>query len=50
MKKLTRYKRLGIQKRIMLYVTVGLTLMFGVFALVGLELVQRATELVYEEP
>ncbi len=49
MKKLARYKRLGIQKRIMLYVTVGLTLMFGVFALVGLELVQRATELVYKE-
>ncbi len=40
---------MGIQKRIMLYVTVGLTLMFGVFALVGLELVQRAPELLYEE-
>ncbi len=49
MKQLTSYKRLGIQKRIMLYVAVGLTLMFGIFALVGLELVQRATELVYEE-
>ena len=40
---------MGIQQRIMLYVTVGLALMFGGFAFVGLRSVQEATQLVYQE-
>ena len=46
---MTLFKRLGIQQRIMLYVTVGLVIMFGVFAIVGFLSVQQATKLVYEE-
>ncbi|MBI2866596.1 MAG: HAMP domain-containing protein [Chloroflexi bacterium] len=46
---MTRFKRLGIQKRIMLYVAVGLVIMFGGFALVGFRSVREATQLVYEE-
>ena len=45
----SRFQRLGIQKRIMLYVAVGLAIMFGGFAFVGLLSVGEATELVYEE-
>lgn len=44
-----RFKRLGIQKRVMLYVTLGLAVMFGSFALVGLQSIQEATELVYDQ-
>lgn len=46
---LTRYRRLGIQQRIMLYVVVGLAVMFGSFAFLGLQSIQQATDLVYEE-
>ena len=46
---LAQFKRLGLQKRIMLYVTIGLTLMFGAFAYVGLRSVQQATDLVHRE-
>ncbi len=46
---LTRYRHLGIQQRIMLYVAVGLVVMFGSFAFVGLQSIQQATDLVYEE-
>ncbi|MBI2170605.1 MAG: HAMP domain-containing protein [Chloroflexi bacterium] len=49
MKKLARFKRLGIQKRIMLYVAAGLVLMFSAFVFLGLQSIQRATQLVYEE-
>ncbi|MBI2940674.1 MAG: sensor histidine kinase [Chloroflexi bacterium] len=41
--------RLGLQRRIMLYVTVGLMMMFGAGALVNVQSIQRATELVYDE-
>lgn len=44
-----RFRRLGLQRRIMLYVTVGLTLMFGVVAVLGLGAIGEATELVYRE-
>jgi signal transduction histidine kinase len=43
------FRRLGLQRRIMLYVTLGLTLMFGVVALLGLDAIGEATELVYQE-
>jgi two-component system sensor histidine kinase UhpB len=43
------FRRLGLQRRIMLYVTVGLTVMFGVVALLGLDAIGEATELVYRE-
>lgn len=46
---LSRFRRMGIQKRIMLYVAVGLALMFGGFAFVGVKSIQEATQLVYEE-
>ena len=42
-------RHLGLQRRIMLYVTVGLALMFGSFAVVGLGSVQQATQLIYQE-
>lgn len=45
----SRFRRMGIQKRIMLYVAVGLALMFGGFAFVGVKSIQEATQLVYEE-
>ncbi len=44
-----RIDRIGIQTRIMLYVTVGLAAMFGGFAYLGFRAVGEATQLVYEE-
>ncbi len=44
-----RFRRLGLQKRIMLYVTVGLALLFGLVAFLGLGAIDEATQLVYEE-
>lgn len=44
-----RLDRIGIQRRIMLYVTIGLAVMFGGFASLGFRAVGEATELVYEE-
>jgi len=44
-----RFNRIGIQTRIMLYVTLGLAAMFGGFAYLGFRAVADATELVYEE-
>lgn len=44
-----RFNRIGIQTRIMLYVTVGLAAMFGGFAYLGFRAVGDATQLVYEE-
>ena len=44
-----RFNRIGIQARIMLYVTVGLATMFGGFAYLGFRAVDEATHLVYEE-
>lgn len=44
-----RLRRIGLQRRIMLYVTVGLALMFGVVAYLGLGAIDQATHLVYEE-
>jgi len=44
-----RFRRLGLQRRIMLYVTVGLAVMFAVLALVGLDAIDQATQLVFRE-
>lgn len=44
-----RFNRIGIQTRIMLYVTLGLAAMFGGFAYLGSRAVGDATKLVYEE-
>src|SRR5262250_593326 len=44
-----RIRHLGIQQRIMLYVTVGLVVMFGSIAFLGLQSIQQATDLVYAE-
>lgn len=44
-----RFRRIGIQTRIMLYVTLGLVTMFGGFAYLGFRAVGDATDLVYEE-
>jgi two-component system sensor histidine kinase UhpB len=44
-----RSRHLGLQKRIMLYVAVGLAVMFGVVAVLGLDAIDEATRLVYRE-
>lgn len=44
---LNRFRCLGLQKRIMLYVTAGLAVMFGVLAFLGLGAIEQATRLVY---
>ncbi len=44
-----RFRRLGLQKRIMLYVAVGLAVMFGVVGVLGLAAIDEATQLVYRE-
>ncbi len=41
--------RLGLQRRIMLYVAVGLVFMFGAFFYLGMQAAQRSTSLVFEE-
>lgn len=46
---MSTFRRLGIQKRIMLYVTVGLLVMFGSFIFVGLRAIDEARDLVFEE-
>lgn len=43
------FGRLGLQRRIMLYVAVGLVLMFAIGAYVGLLAIHQATDLVYRE-
>ena len=43
------FRRLGLQRRIMLYVTVGLSAMFGIAAFLGLGAIDQATELVFNE-
>lgn len=43
------FGRIGLQPRIMAYVTIGLVLMFGAFAYEGIQAIQRATDLVLEE-
>jgi len=42
---MARFRRLGLQRRIMLYVTLGLATMFAVLALVGLDAIDQATDL-----
>ncbi len=44
-----RFRHLGLQKRIMLYVVVGLAVMFGAVAVLGLDAIDEATRLVYRE-
>lgn len=44
-----RFRHLGLQKRIMLYVVVGLAVMFGAIAVLGLDAIDEATRLVYRE-
>lgn len=44
-----RFGRLGLQYRIMLYVTLGLAIMFGVITFLGLAAIGQATQLVYQE-
>lgn len=44
-----RILRPGLQRRIMLYVIVGLALMFGALAVLDLRAISRATDLVYQE-
>ncbi len=44
-----RFRRLGIQTRIMLYVVFGLVVMFGLLIFIGLRSVNQATELNFDE-
>lgn len=46
---MNRFRRLGLQRRIMLYVIAGLTLLFGLLGLVGLQSIDEATRLVFQE-
>lgn len=46
---MNRFRHLGLQKRIMLYVAVGLAVMFGTIALLGLDSIDEATRLVFRE-
>ena len=46
---LERFRHLGLQRRIMLFVVAGLTLMFGVMAVLGLGAIGQATNLVFQE-
>ena len=46
---MSRLSRLGLQRRIMAYVLVGLSVMFGSVAFLGLRAIDRATQLVYEQ-
>jgi len=43
------FRRMGLQKRIMLFVVTGLVVMFGGFIFLGLRSIQQATDMVYEE-
>ncbi|GBD11858.1 Signal transduction histidine-protein kinase/phosphatase DegS [bacterium HR23] len=43
------FRRLGLQRRIMLYVALGLALMFGAIAYGGLQAIRQATDQVYRE-
>ena len=45
----SRLRRLGLQRRIMLYVTLGLASMFGTLAILGLGAIDEATRLVFQE-
>lgn len=44
-----QFRHLGLQKRIMFYVAVGLAVMFGAVAVLGLDAIDEATRLVYRE-
>jgi signal transduction histidine kinase len=44
-----RFQRLGLQRRIMLYVSGGLVVVSAAFGLVGLEAIRQSTELVFQE-
>ncbi len=46
---MNRLRRLGLQRRIMLYVTGGLAAMFGVLVFLGLGAIEEATQLVFKE-
>jgi signal transduction histidine kinase len=45
----SRLRHLGLQRRIMLYVTLGLASMFGTLAFLGLGAIDEATRLVFQE-
>ncbi len=44
-----RFKRLGLQWRIMLYVTAGLTAFSAIYGIIALQAVQQSTDLVFRE-
>jgi signal transduction histidine kinase len=46
---MNRLRHLGLQRRIMLYVTGGLAAMFGVLVFLGLGAIEEATQLVFTE-
>ncbi|MDO8750517.1 MAG: HAMP domain-containing protein [Dehalococcoidia bacterium] len=41
--------RLGLQKRITVYVTTGMVVLFGAFAYLGIQAVDRSTEMVFQD-
>ena len=47
--RLWNVERLGLQRRIMLYVSVGLVVVSAAFGLVGLQAIRQSTELVFQE-
>lgn len=46
---LSKWRQLGLQRRTVAYVTIGLIIMFSVFAYEGLQTVQRSTQMVFQE-
>lgn len=46
---IARFERLGLQRRIMLYVSAGLVVFSAVFGLVALQAIQQSTDLVFSE-
>jgi len=46
---INRIKNLGLQKRIMLYVTVGLLALVSMFAYVAQGAVNQSTQVIFEE-
>lgn len=46
---IARFERLGLQRRIMLYVTAGLAVFSAVYAFVALQAIQQSSDLVFRE-
>lgn len=46
---IARFKRLGLQRRIMVYVTTGLLIFSAIYGIIALQAIQQSTDLVFRE-